>query len=104
MVFHEVISDAEIETVKNLANNRIERATVASQNGSIVSDVRTSQFTFIPKSKHKTLQIIDRRVEDMTNLNMDFAEDHQFANYGIGGHYAQHHDWFSEEKVSQNVF
>jgi len=31
---------------------------------------------------------------------MKYAEDHQFANYGIGGHYGQHMDWFNPTAVS----
>jgi len=33
-------------------------------------------------------------------MNMKYAEDHQFANYGIGGHYGQHMDWFYPTAVS----
>ncbi|XP_037812178.1 prolyl 4-hydroxylase subunit alpha-2-like [Lucilia sericata] len=94
LVFHNVISDNEIEIVKNLTKH-IRRARVFSENKSTVSDIRTSQITFIKAHKHPVLGIIDRRVEDMTNLNMKYSEDHQFANYGIGGHYGPHRDYFS---------
>ncbi|XP_037812162.1 prolyl 4-hydroxylase subunit alpha-2-like [Lucilia sericata] len=93
VIFHDVISDKEIAVVKNLTT-AIQRATVMGANSSEVSTVRTSQFTFLPVTAHPVLGIIDRRVEDMTNLNMKYSEDHQFANYGIGGHYAEHHDYF----------
>ncbi|XP_067627169.1 prolyl 4-hydroxylase subunit alpha-1 [Eurosta solidaginis] len=94
VIYYDVLSDAEIEIMHELNNNRIERASVMGLNQSIISPVRTSQFSFMPKTTHRVLETIDMRVEDMTNLNMTFAEDHQFQNYGIGGHYAQHHDYF----------
>ncbi|BFF93085.1 prolyl 4-hydroxylase subunit alpha-2 [Drosophila madeirensis] len=96
VLYHDVIYQSEIDTIRKLTTNKIRRATVVGTNQSVVSNVRTSQITFIPKTEHQVLQTIDRRVEDMTNLNMDYAEDHQFANYGIGGHYAQHMDWFTQ--------
>ncbi|XP_034126995.1 prolyl 4-hydroxylase subunit alpha-2 [Drosophila guanche] len=96
VLYHDVIYQSEIDTIRKLTTNKIRRATVLGTKQSVVSNVRTSQITFIPKTEHQVLQTIDRRVEDMTNLNMDYAEDHQFANYGIGGHYAQHMDWFTQ--------
>ncbi|KAH8381549.1 hypothetical protein KR093_007813, partial [Drosophila rubida] len=94
LLYHEVIYQSEIDIITELIKNNIERATVTGQNSSTVSNARTSQFTFIPKTHHKVLQTIDRRVEDMTDLNLIFAEDHQLSNYGVGGHYSHHMDWF----------
>ncbi|XP_061396414.1 prolyl 4-hydroxylase subunit alpha-2-like [Musca vetustissima] len=102
VIFHDVLSDKEIETLKEM-NHQIERATVISTNGSVVSNVRTSQSRFIPATKHPLLAKIDQRVEDMTNLNMRYAEDHQFANYGIGGHYSEHFDYF-DTNVNLTIF
>ncbi|XP_073820421.1 prolyl 4-hydroxylase subunit alpha-2 [Musca autumnalis] len=98
VVFYDVLSDKEIETLRQMTQ-QIERATVMSKNGSVVSTVRTSQFQFIPVTHHPLLAKIDQRVEDMTSLNMKYSEDHQFANYGIGGHYSEHHDYFHVEAV-----
>ncbi|XP_037727403.1 prolyl 4-hydroxylase subunit alpha-2 [Drosophila subpulchrella] len=94
VLYHDVIYQSEIDVIRQLTNNRLIRATIIGNNTSVVSNVRTSQFTFIPASAHKVLATIDQRVADMTNMNMKYAENHQFANYGIGGHYGQHMDWF----------
>ncbi|KAH8407150.1 hypothetical protein KR222_009367 [Zaprionus bogoriensis] len=122
VLYHEVIYQSEIDVIAELTKNKITRATVTGQNSSVRSNSRTSQFTFLPKTRHKVLQTIDRRVEDMTNLNMseswlelchikmrintiltaEYAEDHQFSNYGIGGHYAQHMDWFYPNAFETN--
>ncbi|XP_034484385.1 prolyl 4-hydroxylase subunit alpha-2 [Drosophila innubila] len=102
LLYHEVIYQSEIDTITELTRNKIKRATVTGLNSSVVSNARTSQFTFIPKTRHKVLRTIDQRVADMTDLNMEFAEDHQFSNYGIGGHYAQHMDWFYQHAFETN--
>ncbi|EDW84468.1 uncharacterized protein Dwil_GK14141 [Drosophila willistoni] len=103
VLYHDVIYQSEIDVIRNLTENEISRATVIGAKGSEVSKVRTSQFTFIPKTRHKVLQTIDQRVADMSNLNMDYAELHQFANYGIGGHYAQHNDWFGQDAFDNEL-
>ncbi|XP_060648078.1 prolyl 4-hydroxylase subunit alpha-2 [Drosophila nasuta] len=102
LLYHEVLYQSEIDVITKLTKNKIERATVTGQNSSTVSNARTSQFTFIPKTRHKVLRTIDQRVEDMTGLNLMFAEDHQFSNYGVGGHYAQHMDWFYPNAFETN--
>ncbi|XP_016980685.2 LOW QUALITY PROTEIN: prolyl 4-hydroxylase subunit alpha-2 [Drosophila rhopaloa] len=103
VLYHDVIYQSEIDVIRKLTNNRLSRARVTSHNESVVSNVRTSQFTFIPVTEHKVLATIDQRVADMTNMNMKYAEDHQFANYGIGGHYGQHMDWFSQTSVDAGL-
>ena len=35
---------------------------------------------------HEVIDRVNRRLELMTNLDMDTAEELQIANYGIGGH------------------
>ncbi|XP_053967677.1 prolyl 4-hydroxylase subunit alpha-1 [Anastrepha ludens] len=104
VLYYDVLSDAEIEIMRSLTKNRIVRSKIFGANESVVSRVRTSQAIFLPKTVHKILQTIDVRVEDMTNLNMNFAEDHQFQNYGIGGHYEQHYDWFDLSLVRRIYF
>lgn len=98
VVFYDVVYDSEIEIMKNLTTN-LERAKTMAPNKSEISTARTSQYVFLDVKEHPVLSVIDQRVEDMTNFNMKYVEKHQFANYGIGGHYAQHRDFFSKEKV-----
>ncbi|KAH8308007.1 hypothetical protein KR059_004268, partial [Drosophila kikkawai] len=101
--YHDVIYQSEIDVIKELTRNTLKRGEVSGLNSSIVSNVRTSQTSFIPVTEHKVLETIDRRVEDMTGLSMKSAEDHQFANYGIGGHYGEHYDWFSQISLNNGI-
>ncbi|XP_017101177.2 prolyl 4-hydroxylase subunit alpha-2 isoform X2 [Drosophila bipectinata] len=103
ILYHDVIYQSEIDTIRKLTTNKLKRATVTSEKESIVSNVRTSQFTFVSVLDDKVLATIDQRVTDMTNLNMRYAEDHQFANYGIGGHYGQHMDWFYQSSFDSGL-
>ncbi|KAH8280881.1 hypothetical protein KR054_003107, partial [Drosophila jambulina] len=99
VLYHDVIYQSEIDTIKELTRNTFERGMILGRHNSTVSNVRTSQTSFIPVTTHKVLGTIDRRVEDMTDLHMKYAEDHQFANYGIGGHYGEHFDWFDQMAI-----
>ena len=36
---------------------------------------------------------ISHRISAVTGLDMDFAEELQVVNYGIGGHYEPHFDY-----------
>ncbi|KAH8247288.1 hypothetical protein KR038_001639, partial [Drosophila bunnanda] len=103
VLFHEVIYQSEIDIIKELTRNNLRRGQVTGLNSSIVSNSRTSQTTFIPVTAHKVLETIDRRVADMTDLDMKYAEDHQFANYGIGGHYGEHNDWFNQISMDNGI-
>lgn len=78
LLYHEVIYQSEIDAIAELTRNKIKRATVTGGNSSLISNARTSQFTFMPKTRHKVLQTIDQRVADMTDLNM------RESNSGVG--------------------
>lgn len=47
-----------------------------------------------------TVDGILRRIEHMTGLTTATAEDLHVLNYGIGGHYDAHVDFFDLEDVS----
>ena len=40
----------------------------------------------------KVVKRVCQRIEDITGLTMETAEDLQIANYGIGGQYEPHYD------------
>lgn len=81
VLYHDVIYQSEIDTLAKLTKNKIHRATVTGNNASVVSNSRTSQFTFIPKTRHKVLRTIDQRVADMTDLNMGKLQLKQESPY-----------------------
>ncbi|XP_041803604.1 prolyl 4-hydroxylase subunit alpha-1b isoform X3 [Chelmon rostratus] len=113
----DIISDAEIEKVKTLAKPRLRRATISnpitgvletapyriSKRRATVHDPQTGKLTTaqyrVSKSAWLTgyddpmIDQINQRIEDLTGLEMDTAEELQVANYGVGGQYEPHFDF-----------
>ncbi|XP_065087046.1 prolyl 4-hydroxylase subunit alpha-1-like [Ochlerotatus camptorhynchus] len=102
VVYHEVISDAEIELVKRLAKPRFRRATVQNyKTGELeVANYRISKSAWLKDQEHPYIKAIGQRVEDMTGLTMTTAEELQVVNYGIGGHYEPHFDFARREETN----
>jgi hypothetical protein len=44
----------------------------------------------------KVLNYWDRYIEAITNLSMTNSDDWQILNYGLGGLYLPHFDWFTQ--------
>uniref|UniRef100_T1IJJ1 Fe2OG dioxygenase domain-containing protein n=1 Tax=Strigamia maritima TaxID=126957 RepID=T1IJJ1_STRMM len=97
----------EINLIKGYSRFSLERSAVIGKNitSAVLSDVRTSQNTWLDdndqdeKLRHK-LKIIMDRVPRITRLNVhgkNNSEALQVANYGIGGHYSPHVDYFPED-------
>lgn len=103
-IFHDVISDAEIETIKRMATPRFRRATVQnSETGALeVAQYRISKSAWLKEYEHKHIADVTQRVADMTALSMTTAEELQVVNYGIGGHYEPHFDF--ARKTEQRAF
>ncbi|XP_037542038.1 prolyl 4-hydroxylase subunit alpha-1b [Nematolebias whitei] len=113
----DIISDTEIEKVKELAKPRLRRATISnpvtgvletasyriSKRRATVHDPQTGKLTTaqyrVSKSAWLTgyedpiIEKINQRIEDITGLEVDTAEELQVANYGVGGQYEPHFDF-----------
>uniref|UniRef100_A0A8C6P0I8 Prolyl 4-hydroxylase subunit alpha-1 n=1 Tax=Nothobranchius furzeri TaxID=105023 RepID=A0A8C6P0I8_NOTFU len=113
----DIISDVEIEKIKQLAKPRLRRATISnpitgvletasyriSKRRATVHDPQTGKLTTaqyrVSKSAWLTayedpmIEKINQRIEDLTGLEMDTAEELQVANYGVGGQYEPHFDF-----------
>ena len=84
-IYLDVISDKEIEALKLLARENLNRAEVLTFNQtSRVSRVRVAQLSWPEDWKHKIFKTLNNRVNDMTGLSMKTAERWQIQNYGIG--------------------
>lgn len=102
LLYHEVISDKEIETVSKLAIPRFKRATVQnSETGKLeVAHYRISKSSWLEDEEHPHVAAISRRVEDLTGLTTKTAESLQVVNYGIGGHYEPHFDFARKDETN----
>ncbi|XP_054839211.1 prolyl 4-hydroxylase subunit alpha-1 isoform X2 [Eublepharis macularius] len=93
--FHEIISDEEIETVKELAKPRLSRATVHDpQTGKLTTaHYRVSKSAWLSGYENPVVARINSRIQDLTGLDVSTAEELQVANYGVGGQYEPHFDF-----------
>ncbi|XP_077287103.1 prolyl 4-hydroxylase subunit alpha-1-like isoform X2 [Arctopsyche grandis] len=100
--FHNILSEKEMEFVKESAKPRFKRATVQdSETGElVVAKYRISKSAWLKDNEHEVIAKISRRVSDMTGLSMETAEELQVVNYGIGGHYEPHFDFARKEEKS----
>ncbi|KAM3591900.1 uncharacterized protein V6R79_009267 [Siganus canaliculatus] len=93
--FHNIVSEKEIEKVKELAKPRLRRATVHDpQTGKLTTaHYRVSKSAWLGAFEHPVVDQINQRIEDVTGLDITTAEDLQVANYGVGGQYEPHFDF-----------
>ncbi|XP_031434616.1 prolyl 4-hydroxylase subunit alpha-1b [Clupea harengus] len=93
--FHDIISDSEIAKVKELAKPRLRRATISNPVTGVLETAhyRISKSAWLTSYEHPVIERINQRIEDLTGLEMDTAEELQVANYGVGGQYEPHFDF-----------
>ncbi|XP_067876566.1 prolyl 4-hydroxylase subunit alpha-1-like isoform X2 [Heterodontus francisci] len=91
----DIISDQEIERVKALAKPRLKRATVHDPvTGQLtVATYRVSKSAWLSEYEDLVISRINRRIQDLTGLDVSTAEELQVANYGVGGQYEPHFDF-----------
>uniref|UniRef100_A0A4W5PMJ1 Prolyl 4-hydroxylase subunit alpha-1 n=1 Tax=Hucho hucho TaxID=62062 RepID=A0A4W5PMJ1_9TELE len=114
--YHDIISHREIEKVKELAKPRLRRATISNPITGVLETApyritmadtvhdpltgkltkamyRASKSAWLTAYEHPMIDQINQRIEDLTGLEMDTAEELQVANYGVGGQYEPHFDF-----------
>lgn len=97
VVFGGLLSDDECDQIVEMARSRVQRSTVMSEEDSdegIVSDIRTSQGTFLKRGEFDVCNLIDARIEALLNWPIDCTEDLQVLRYEKGGEYKAHYDFF----------
>nr|CAH0108384.1 unnamed protein product [Daphnia galeata] len=103
-IYHNVVTDEEIETAKKLAQPRLQRSTVQNSltGASEPTKFRIAKAAFLQNNEHEHIFKMTRRVGDITGLDMATAEDLQVCNYGIGGHYEPHYDYARKGEVQKD--
>ncbi|XP_006783741.1 prolyl 4-hydroxylase subunit alpha-1b isoform X1 [Neolamprologus brichardi] len=91
----DVISDAEIERIKQLAKPRLRRATISNPITGVLetASYRISKSAWLTEYDDPMIEMINDRIEGVTGLEVDTAEELQVANYGVGGQYEPHFDF-----------
>ncbi|XP_064639928.1 prolyl 4-hydroxylase subunit alpha-2-like [Lineus longissimus] len=105
VLYHDVISDNEIEQVKNIAKRTMTKSTLAVPQGTgntLNTNIRVSETSWIDDSR-RVIARISRRVQEITGLSTKLAdvaphaEQMQVLNYGIGGMYQPRHDYLNSD-------
>uniref|UniRef100_A0A672FWY3 procollagen-proline 4-dioxygenase n=2 Tax=Salarias fasciatus TaxID=181472 RepID=A0A672FWY3_SALFA len=93
--YHDIVSDKEMEKVKELAKPRLRRATISNPVTGVLETAhyRISKSAWLGAFEHPVVDKINQRIEDVTGLDVSTAEDLQVANYGVGGQYEPHFDF-----------
>uniref|UniRef100_A0A8C4R5B4 Prolyl 4-hydroxylase, alpha polypeptide I b n=1 Tax=Eptatretus burgeri TaxID=7764 RepID=A0A8C4R5B4_EPTBU len=98
--YHDVISEAEANRVMRLAKPKLNRATVHDPlTGELtVAQYRVSKSAWLWEEDDWIVKKLNRRIEVITGLNVDTAEELQVANYGLAGQYEPHFDFGSDNE------
>uniref|UniRef100_A0A0K0DVC8 procollagen-proline 4-dioxygenase n=2 Tax=Strongyloides stercoralis TaxID=6248 RepID=A0A0K0DVC8_STRER len=101
VLFKNVMNDNEISVIQDLATPKLARATVQDSNtGKLVhASYRISKSAWLKENEHEVVKRVNTRIDLMTNLEQETAEELQIANYGIGGHYDPHFDFARKEET-----
>ncbi|CAF0718005.1 unnamed protein product [Brachionus calyciflorus] len=104
-LYHDVITEKQIEIMKELATPKLRRAIVRSPvTGKFeTAEYRISKSGWLTDREHPSLNYLTKLVKAVTNLTMETAEEWQIANYGIGGQYEPHFD-FARKTEPRDAF
>jgi len=104
VIFHDLITDTEIDAIKTMATPRFKRATVQNyKTGELeTANYRISKTAWLKENENQHVASIYRKANHLTGLNMETSEELQVSNYGIGGHYEPHYDFARREE--KNAF
>ncbi|CAF2043981.1 unnamed protein product [Rotaria magnacalcarata] len=93
-LFHDVVSDSDIEKLKALAVPRLQRALIrnAATNAITPTNDRISKSAWLRDEDSPVVARLSQLISALTNLTMETAEEIQIANYGIGGYQSPHVD------------
>jgi prolyl 4-hydroxylase len=101
-----VLSDEECDALCRLAEPRLERSTMLSNDGSGKREVnthRTSDSTFFFKGDEPLVNRIDARLAELSNWPEENGEAMQIARYTAGGEFKTHYDWFSPQQPGSEM-
>ncbi|XP_017076147.1 prolyl 4-hydroxylase subunit alpha-2 [Drosophila eugracilis] len=94
VLYHDVLSERDIIGIKNLAQGSLVPALTISSNISLQErPARTTNGAWIKQTDGVMLRMT-QLTQDMTNFDLHDSEIFQVMNYGIGGYYAIHYDFF----------
>ncbi|XP_050391712.1 prolyl 4-hydroxylase subunit alpha-2 isoform X1 [Patella vulgata] len=108
VIYHDAMLDGEIQTIKQIATPKLNRATVQNaKTGALeTANYRISKSAWLKDDDHEVVHRVNKRIEAITGLTLKTAEELQIANYGLGGHYEPHFDFarVNKKKEEKDAF
>ncbi|XP_034481512.1 prolyl 4-hydroxylase subunit alpha-1 [Drosophila innubila] len=101
VMYHNMISDREIEEMKRLSVNMSNGFSgVTSQNQTESIEVVARVAWLVEKTPF--LERINQRITDMTGLDVNEFRAVQIANYGLGNYFKPHYDYMYGNRIQMN--
>lgn len=110
-LFHDIISENEMNNIKNISMQKLTRSTVvldSTKDMTGAAEIRISKTAWLNDLEYPFLRKISRRVKLITGLETEFksqfsnAEEYQVLNYGVGGMYQPHLDPLNVPAYQEN--
>ncbi|XP_016950818.1 prolyl 4-hydroxylase subunit alpha-2-like [Drosophila biarmipes] len=95
VLYHDMLSAQEISVLIDKAAQNMKNARTHTLYPTNKSRGRTAKAHWFNKENNKLTRRITRRIQDMTGFDLTDSEELQVINYGIGGHYYTHSDYFN---------
>ncbi|XP_041565258.1 prolyl 4-hydroxylase subunit alpha-2-like [Drosophila elegans] len=96
VLYHEVLSKREMSLLISRASRKMKVATIYKSNTKNKKKKgRTAKGHWFNKENNELTRRISRRIHDMTGFDLTDSEEFQVINYGIGGHFHTHSDYFN---------
>ncbi|XP_046867157.1 prolyl 4-hydroxylase subunit alpha-1-like isoform X5 [Drosophila willistoni] len=97
VLYHDVISPNEIAELQEMAKPELKRATVynSTKNTNQFVKTRTAKVAWFLDTFNQLTERLNQRIMDMTNFVLNGSEMLQVMNYGLGGYYVKHFDYFN---------
>lgn len=98
VTYHDMLRPSKITELRHMAVPHMKRSTVNPLSGGqrMKSAFRVSKNAWLAYNTHPTMGRMLRDLADATGLDMTYCEQLQVANYGVGGHYEPHWDFFRD--------
>tara|TARA_Y100001958_G_C21242251_1_gene570515 strand:- start:2061 stop:2765 length:705 start_codon:yes stop_codon:yes gene_type:complete len=90
--YKNLLSNEECDKIIELSRGKVKRSTVIGDNKNDISDVRTSENTFLKNDIDPLLKNIDERIYNIIGINPKNYEDLQVVHYSPNQYYKAHWD------------
>ncbi|KAK7115142.1 prolyl 4-hydroxylase subunit alpha-3-like [Littorina saxatilis] len=107
VLYYDFVTDREADTMVKRAMVKLTRALTGPtpNDFTLKAHRRLGKIAWLRDNSSSVFERVSRRAHQVTGLHTafrpraSFGEDFQVVNYGIGGHYIPHHDYFKTKNA-----